>query len=820
MRHWILLAIMIGVLGTESSSAQISQTLQNRRAPHVDSLQRALKLSPHLQLQWLTSRNGLDTLRVTDDFNRESVGPDWGLDRRFWQIKAGELDLTDAAIYSFRYLAAFLPVYNTPERRIYSVAYRWGRNADAHAITEGSHALMLDQPNENGSGYWLWHRTNWQEVWLWIVKRGTWEYTPGEHKEVDRATAKTRDPQAGDVVTAYIRNKPDAVYFDYYLNNRLDATLSDPTKEYPKSNYWHVGVFLYGWDPDKRKYLTNQVDDFTVTWLEGDVTAPARVSDLRPTASTITGVTLEWTSTGDNAFDGDASFLDLRYATAPFDDNNFDDATRAPNLPGPAASGEIQRVEVTGLNGNTDYYFALKLYDEADNASPLSNVVKIKTPGDGVAGKLTVVRGCGQTGEVNKILPIPLTARVTDRDGLAVSRAPVRFIVLNGNGAIGGKKDTTINTEANGEAKLFWKLGTLAGAQKVKIFANTLAGSPDTCMVIAKAAPPTRLTTVSGNRQIVSAGKTAPAPLIVRLMDQYGNPNFDKPVLFQITAGGGSFPSGLNTVGKSYPTVTNSSGQALAKVVVSHTFGDTTKITAKWTNSANTASSIANFIVIAARPDSALAIKGNNQKAARNTVLRDSLVVKILDNAGGSVKNYPVTFRILSGGGKLANNQTQMNLNTDNNGYARTPWKLGNVAGVQQVELKALFDNTNLRNTPLVFKATAFIPNAVGDETGTILPQQFALQQNFPNPFNPETAINFDLPEAGEVEMQVTDMNGRQVRQLVNGPMRAGSHRMIWNGQNDDGRPVESGTYFITLRARLGHAARGLVATRKVVLMK
>ena len=829
MRHLILMMV-ISILGTESSVAQIAKTLQNHRASQLDSLKRVLKLSPHLQLQWMTSQNGFDTLRITDDFNRATVGPDWKLDPRFWQIKDGELDLTDAAIYSFRYLAVFLPVYNTPERRIYSVAYRWGRHADAHAITEGSHALMLDRPNENGSGYWLWHRTNWQEVWLWIVKNGTWEYTPGEHKEVDRVTARTRDPQAGDVVTAYIRPKPDAVYFDYYVNNRFDATLSDPTKEYPKSDRWHVGVFLYGWDPDKKKYLTNQVDDFTVTWLEGDVVAPARVNDLQVSASTSTSVTLEWTATGDNAFDGQAAYVDLRYSKTPIDENNFDSAQRVRDVPEPPRAGERQSFAITGLAVHTNYYFALKLLDEADNSGPLSNVTQAQTRGDGVARKLTIVNGRNQSGEVNSILPLPVAAKITDRNGLAVYETPVRFTVLSGNGAIGGKKDTTVNTDLNGEAKLFWRLGTLAGAQKVKIVASALAGFPDTCVAIAKAASPVRLTTVSGNRQIVAVGKIAPEPLVVRLADQYGNLNFDKPVSFQIAAGGGSFTDGFNAIGKFYQTVTNSNGQAWVKVFAGNTYGDTTKITAKWMNSARTVSSATNFIVMASQPDSALIVKGNNQKAARNSVLRDSLSVRIFDNTKAPVKNYPVAFRILSGGGKLANNQTQITLTTDNNGYARTPWKLGNVAGTQEVEVKALFNNRNLHNTPLIFKATAFIPSAIDNATETVLPSQFVLHQNFPNPFwsaaasraaaNTQTAIQFDLPEAGTVEMLVMDMNGRQVRQLVSGMMPAGSHRMVWPGQNDAGRPVESGAYFITLRVRLGRAGREQVVTRKVVLMK
>jgi hypothetical protein len=276
--------------------------------------------------------------------------------------------------------------------------------------------------------------------------------------------------------------------------------------------------------------------------------------------------------------------------------------------------------------------------------------------------------------------------------------------------------------------------------------------------------------------------------------------------------------NGQVNIGKTFQTLTDTAGKALARVAVGNVYGDTTKVTATWTSGATTLA--ANFITIAARPDSAIALKGDNQIAGRNTVLPDSLIIRILDAANVSVKNYPVTFRILSGGGTLANNQTLVNLNTDNGGYARMIWKLGNAVGLQEVELQALFNNANLRNTPLIFKATAFVPSAVEGNGATILPQQFALHQNFPNPFNPETSINFDLPETGEVEMNVIDMTGRQVRQLLNGKMRTGSHRVVWNGQDDYGRSAESGVYFVVLRAKIGRTSSEMTATRKVVLMK
>lgn len=819
MRKVILLTAMLGLLWTTWGTAQTfsnsTQIFHPSRSPHLDSLRRALKLSTNLKLSWRTSKNGVDTLSVLDDFNRSSIGPDWVYDEPYWQILNGELDTTPAADHEWRYLAVFQPVFNDATRKIYSVAYRWGRNVDELGIREGAFGLMLDRPDHLASGHWLWHRTNWFEVWLWIIKNGTWEYTPGEGKEVDTAPSSLgANPVAGDVITAYIRNEPDAVYYDYYVNNFFDATVKDEAKEFPKSDKWYVGAFIHGQE------LNNQIDDFTVTWLEGDVIGPAAVTDLRVLDSTATSINLEWTSTGDNGVDGTATRLELRYSTAPITAVNFAQATLAPNLPLPAPSGVRQQFGVNNLQAGTPYYFALKIFDEVNNAGPLSNVVSTRTVGSGAASNLTLIGGCGQSGEVNKNLPTQLAARVTDDSGLGVSNSPVEFVIISGNGTVGGQKSITVNTNSAGEAKTTWKLGTSAGTQTVEIRANGLNGSPNTCTATATAAAPSKLNVMGGNNQVVSIGQIAPTALTVRLMDNYNNPHANQSVIFTVTSGGGNFVNGQVNIGKIFQALTNNNGDAFTRAAVGTVYGDTTKISATWNSSNGGTTLVAKFAVIAAPPDSVIAAKGNNQTAARNSVLPDSLTIKILDAARNPVKNYPVTFLILNGGGTLGNNQTQLNLNTDNNGYARAVWKLGNAVGTQQVELKALFNNGNLRNTPFIFKATAFIPSAVADDAAAGLPQQFALHQNFPNPFNPETTLQFDLPEAGTVAIRVTDISGRQVRQLLFGEMPAGAHRLIWNGQTDEGRPAESGVYFITLRAQLGRAGREVVATRKIIMMK
>ncbi len=94
------------------------------------------------------------------------------------------------------------------------------------------------------------------------------------------------------------------------------------------------------------------------------------------------------------------------------------------------------------------------------------------------------------------------------------------------------------------------------------------------------------------------------------------------------------------------------------------------------------------------------------------------------------------------------------------------------------------------------------------------LPQTYALFPAHPNPFNPETTIPFYLPAAGRLSLTVYDLLGRPVRTLIDGPMRAGYHNLTWRGNDDDGRSVGSGLYFIEMRASQWRQIR------KVMLLK
>ena len=66
----------------------------------------------------------------------------------------------------------------------------------------------------------------------------------------------------------------------------------------------------------------------------------------------------------------------------------------------------------------------------------------------------------------------------------------------------------------------------------------------------------------------------------------------------------------------------------------------------------------------------------------------------------------------------------------------------------------------------------------------------------WPNPFHPTTTIPFRLEETADVSIAIWDVRGRLVRQLVRGQQTAGSHQAFWDGNDDDGHAVASGTYF------------------------
>jgi hypothetical protein len=131
-------------------------------------------------------------------------------------------------------------------------------------------------------------------------------------------------------------------------------------------------------------------------WSEGDVTRPARITDLATDLVTCNSVSLYWTAVGDDGATGVASYAELRRSTAPIDSTNFDSAALVNPQPVPVCPGTLQFHNATGLLHNKTYYFAIKFWDECGNVSLFGNTASATTLDDcGVGERAALARDGG-----------------------------------------------------------------------------------------------------------------------------------------------------------------------------------------------------------------------------------------------------------------------------------------------------------------------------------------------------------------------------------------------------------------------------------------
>ncbi|MCG3157722.1 MAG: hypothetical protein DKINENOH_04358 [bacterium] len=127
-----------------------------------------------------------------------------------------------------------------------------------------------------------------------------------------------------------------------------------------------------------------------------------------------------------------------------------------------------------------------------------------------------------------------------------------------------------------------------------------------------------------------------------------------------------------------------------------------------------------------------------------------------------------------------------------------------NTAYVYAVKAKDYGDNVSVfsNEVPVVTTSVAGRPNEV-------LPTEYALGNNYPNPFNPQTTIDFALPERGRVVLTILNSLGQEIERLVDADMQAGFHKVVWEAKSHT-----SGVYFYRL------TSNGFTQMKKMVLMK
>ncbi len=93
-------------------------------------------------------------------------------------------------------------------------------------------------------------------------------------------------------------------------------------------------------------------------------------------------------------------------------------------------------------------------------------------------------------------------------------------------------------------------------------------------------------------------------------------------------------------------------------------------------------------------------------------------------------------------------------------------------------------------------------------------PTEYLLAQNYPNPFNPSTSISYTLKDNGMVKLAIYNIRGQMIRQLINHTQMAGQYNQEWDGRDENGIVVPTGTYIYTLEIN------GFKAVRRMTMAK
>ncbi len=168
-----------------------------------------------------------------------------------------------------------------------------------------------------------------------------------------------------------------------------------------------------------------------------------------------------------------------------------------------------------------------------------------------------------------------------------------------------------------------------------------------------------------------------------------------------------------------------------------------------------------------------------------------------LDRSGGAVLEWQVTQDPLA-------EAFVVHRRTDRTDYSRIG-REDAVPGVTRYtfiddEISSLYGETITYRLDLIERDGS--TRLLAEERLTIPCPALTLHQNFPNPFNPGTAISFDLPMREQIRLEIFDVSGRLVRSLLHDEERGpGPHTVSWDGRNDAGQAVSSGIYYYRLTA-------------------
>ncbi len=411
-------------------------------------------------------------------------------------------------------------------------------------------------------------------------------------------------------------------------------------------------------------------------------------------------------------------------------------------IPGETSSLQKVRASVDGVSGSPVIFFATIT---------------------GVAHEMVFLGGDGQTGTVMQALPDAVKVQVFTQDGNPAVQYGVNFHTTTPGGLLSPAANfdsenadsrITVATNSNGEAEVYWRLGTESGKQSLTINAGSLIGSPVTVTADARHSSPAFLMLSSGNNQQGKILQLLDDPLEVRLRDAYGNgiPNYS--VNFKAVNARGYFD------GQPAKTVrTDSLGDAPAEFTLSTNAGENLLIAHAWAMSASDTipgSPVAFYASVEPGEPAFAEKRADSLGGTVNQRCPDPFVVKIKDEYGNGVPDYNVNFAVLGEYGTL-DGQKSRDIRSDEQGLAQVHLTFAEQAGNYVVQ--ATCAGLSPRTLFFTAKASPAAPHTIHLVSGN--DQAGAINAELIDPFVVSVTDEFNNPVADHpVTFTVTSEQG------------------------------------------------------------
>ncbi|MCK5127021.1 MAG: fibronectin type III domain-containing protein [candidate division Zixibacteria bacterium] len=539
---------------------------------------------------------------------------------------------------------------------------------------------------------------------------------------------------------------------------------------------------------------------------------------------TQTTVTLTWTAPGDDAGNGTASQYDIRYSSSLITGSNWASATPASGEPVPQSAGALETMTITGLQPGTVYYFAIKAADEVPNWSALSNVVSVTTlPSDPPpAAILTLSTNNVTSNSVGLYWLAPGADSITG----TASTYDIRYStspIDDGNWGAATQVSGESSPQSPGSIESFTVNGLNSGVQfffaiKTADAGNNWSGLSNVASTTTGAeqvAPDdiSNFIIVSTLPNSVTLGWTASGDDgAVGTADRYEI----RYAIWPIT----NMNWGAAAVAPNPPTP-QAAGSPESHTVTGLISGATYYFAIKvadevpnWSNLSNVVNTVTGDNIAPNPITDLAAIAGDNSGD-----LIISWTATGDDGMSGLCHHYIIAYStdtITATNWQSASvwvSPPDPEMGGNNQEYTLDGLEEAIEYWVVLVAVDEANNTSGISNVASGESGFEFGTGADDDDPAGI-PDEYELHQNFPNPFNPTTTIEYSVPEQSYVALTVYNIIGQKVALLIDGEKNAGTHTVTWDGTDDNGVSVTSGIYFYTIQTSTFRQSR------KMVLMK